>query len=218
MGLVGKAVTKAWNPIGELNIAPDRVGWHRIGGSSTYGYYKSDTYDNAYPSISRIANAHMLVEPYAVDENGKRVSSNVLDRIYTPNKEMSAADFREALTVMTLVHNKVRLKVHHRTSRITADSITGFTFLEGAVEQVIAGKRYYQMPNGTRLDDSTVITLKGINPYDLNEGYSASKAAEKWATIDDYIAQYQQGILETALLVLVCLPSLQEPRPSTMTL
>lgn len=169
------------------------VGWRAIGGSSSYGYYQSNQYENGYSSINTLANGFIMIEPYALDKAGNKVASNVLDRIYTPNNQMSAADFREALMVMTLVHDEVRIRVHHKTDNINAETITGFTFLENYGETIVGGKRLYKLQNGEDLTDDDVITLKNIDPNDINGGFSASRAASRWTTLDDYIADYQAG-------------------------
>lgn len=172
------------------------IGWRAIGGSSSYGYHQSNQYENGYSSINTLANGFLMIEPYTVDKTGNKVASNVLDRIYTPNNQMSAADFREALMVMTLVHDKVRIRVHHKSENINADTITGFTFLENYGERVVNNQRVYKLQNGEDLTDDEVITLKNINPEDINGGFSASRAARRWTTIDDYIADYQAGFFK----------------------
>jgi len=174
----------------------DSIGWHTMSGSSTYNFYKDNQYENGYSSITKLSNGFATIEPYTVDKNNKSVSSNILDRLYTPNTDMSPYDFREALMVMSLVHDKVLIRVHANGDRITGDSITGFTFLEGYNEEVVGGKRYYRLLNGERLDDSTVITLKSFNPDAVQQGFSASRAARRWTRIDDYIADYQKGFFE----------------------
>lgn len=176
------------------------VGWKQIGGSSAYGYYKDNQYENGYSSISKLANGFAAIEPYTIDKKAKAVASNILDRIYTPNTDMSAYDFREALAVTSLVHDKVHLRVHHNTERINADSIVGFTFLEDYTENIIDGKRHYRLANGDNLTDDEVITLKSINPESITNGFSPSRAARRWTKLEDYIADYQKGFFENGAI------------------
>lgn len=190
-----KQVRKAFDPLENIDLN-NVVGWRTLGGSSLYGYYHDNQYENGYSSIRVLTDGFASVEPYAVDKNGNKVNSNVLDRIYTPNTDMSAYDFREALMVTTLVHDKVRLRVHHKSDTVTGESITGFTFMEGYTESIIDNKRLYLMPNGVELDDSEVITLKAINPNNVTGGFSPSRAARRWTRLDDYIADYQKGFFE----------------------
>lgn len=190
---------KAFDPLENIDLNKV-IGWRSIGGSSSYGYYHDNQYENGYSSISKLANGFASIEPYTIDKNGKSVPNNLLDRIYTPNTDMSAYDFREALAVTFLVHDKVRLRVHHKGSRINTDSILGFTFMEGYSEKIVGGKREYMMPNGENLFDDEVITLKSVNPMNVNDGFSASRAAKRWTRLDDYIADYQKGFFENGAI------------------
>lgn len=184
--------------LSDLNLQ-NVVGWRSIGGA-TYHHYKENDQENGYASIKVIANNFAKIEPYAIDKTAKMVPSNVLDRLYTPNNQMSAYDFREALAVMSLVHSKVRIRVHYRTTRLTAETITGFTFLEDVFEQIVDGQRQYRLPNGEQLTDSEVITLKDINAYNLDDGFSPAQAARRWTKLDDYIADYQAGFFENGAI------------------
>ena len=69
--------------------------------------------------------------------------------------------------------------------------------MENITAVTVAGKTTYTITNGTSsatYTDDEVITLRGLNPYAINTGgFSATQAACKWTTLDDYIAQYQQG-------------------------
>ncbi len=151
--------------------------------------------------ISKLANGFAAVEPYTMDKTAKAVASNLLDRLYTPNTDMSAYDFREALMVMTCVHDKVRLRVHHgEGTNITAESITGFTFMEDYSENIVDGKRQYRMADGENLTDDQVITLKSINPMSVTNGFSPARAARRWTRLDDYIADYQKGFFENGAI------------------
>ncbi|UNQ40944.1 phage portal protein [Prescottella equi] len=166
---------------------------HSISGPLAYDYHRRNDYENAFPSIRVISQRFAAIEPYTVDRKGKGVASNILDRLYTPNTDMSAYDFREALAVMSLVHNKVYIRVHHKTLHITADSITGFTFLEGVSEHIVDGEIQFWLPNGEKLTKAQVIVLRSINPYKISDGFSHAYAARRWTNLDDLIADYQTG-------------------------
>lgn len=174
----------------------NNVGWKSIGGSSAFDFYKRNDMENGYASIRVIANNFAKIEEYTIDGKGKSVPCNILDRLYTPNTEMSAYEFREALAVTTLVHNKVHLEVVHSGNKPTANNIKGFLFMEGEIEHIIDGKRKYRLADGRELTDDTVITLLNINPYDLKAGFSPAMAARRWTKLDDYIADYQAGFFE----------------------
>lgn len=185
-----------------------RDGRRYLGGGGSIptalSFYKGKTYDNAYPNITKIANAFMTIRPFAIDGNGKPVENvSALNAIYRPNQQMSAVDFREALMVMTLVHRKVYLAVWHYENGeavigkgATADNLAGFTFLEGVSEVVSSGAKKY-LTAGATYDEAEVIEIySGFDPYNLSRGYSPSVAANKWANLDDYIAAYEAGLFE----------------------
>ena len=73
-----------------------------IFGMSGFGL-RNGSYDNTYPSISRIADAIAEVQPIAIDAKGEEVkNAHVLEVLNRPNKEMCSTDFMEALAVMLL--------------------------------------------------------------------------------------------------------------------
>jgi phage portal protein BeeE len=194
MGLLKKAVnaplTKSVNPVVR---GPGYELSRGFSATHTLDYFARNDYENAYSSIRVISQRFAAIEPFTLDKTGKAVSSNVLDRLYTPNNQMSAYDFRLALAVMCLVHNKVYLRVHHRGTQVTAESITGFTFLEGVSEHLIGGQIEYWLPNGQKLGTDEVAVFRSPNPYNLNDGFSPAFAARRWTSLDDLIADYQTG-------------------------
>ena len=165
--------------------------------SPIMSFYKGKSFDNTYPSISRVVNEFLKIRPYAIDANGKPLkNAHIIDVLYRPNQNMGGVDFREVLALMALVHRKVYILVSHSGSQITPDNITGFTFLTG-VSEVSAedGKRYYA--NGKVYTSNEVIEIfSGYDPYNLGRGYSPSVAVAKWAGLDDYIAAYEAGLFE----------------------
>lgn len=185
------------------------LGWANVAGGSTYDRYKSNDFENAYPSITKINNKFMKIRPFAINEKGERIEQRtpVIDALYSPNKLNSSVEFREALSLMYLVHPKTHILVWRKEGaavvpggNIRPNNIAGFTFMENVSSVTINGKTTYTLysDNGmSTYTDDEVITLRGLNPYAINSGgYSATLAAKKWATIDDYIAQYQKGFFE----------------------
>lgn len=195
MGILSKALNGT-NGIDDLTLGysdkrmynPGYIGW----GCSELDYYNNN-YENAFASIRVIVSRFADIEPFVIDKTGNRVESNLLDRLYTPNKGMSAYDFREALAVMSLVHNKVYIRPHFKGSRKTVDTLKGFTILQGITERVVDGKVIYSTPNGDTFSSDELIILKSVNPYNLNEGFSHAYASRRWTTLDDYITDYQAG-------------------------
>lgn len=175
--------------------------------SSSFQFYKGSAYDNAYPSIKAISNAFMQIKPYAIDANGKPLQDNRLVNVLArPNTKMTGADFREALAVCTLVHRKTYLLAWHVENgkavpggNITKDNITGFTFLENvAIMPTYDSEGYYYLvDNKYRYSRNEVLEItSGIDPDNLNLGYSPTSAVKKWATVDDCIASFEAGYFE----------------------
>lgn len=191
--VAGASLSKAFNPDAELghHMRPYQGGY-LSSGLATMEHFNND-FENAYSSIRVIANGFAKTEPFTIDKTGKSVSSNILDRLYTPNTAMSAYDFREALIVMSLIHDKVYIRPHHTGVRLNANSLTGFTFLEAVSEHIVDGKMQYWLANGEQLMDDQIIVLRSINPYNLSGGFSPAHAARRWTRLDDLIADYQVG-------------------------
>ena len=178
-------------------LRSELLGWHESGKVNTLLHRGDNQLENGYGSIQAITKQFFNAVPYAIDAKGKRLKqSNVTDILGHPNKDMSGLDFREALALMNLIHNKVYIRVWHSGTKVTERSIRGFTFLEGVHEIEEKGQVVYQTPDGSIYTEDEVIVLKNINPYDLDKGYSVANAVRRWANIDDYIAAYQSGFFE----------------------
>ena len=184
------------------------LGWVEVAGS-TYNTFKSNDYENAYPSITKITNKFMMIRPYAVDGEGEKITTPtaVINALYHPNILNSSVEFREALALMYLVHAKTHILVWRKEGAtvvaggdITPTNIAGFSFMEGVTSITVGGKTTFTISseNGSKTyTDKEVITLRGLNPYKINTGgFSATQAACKWTTVDDYIAEYQKGFFE----------------------
>jgi phage portal protein BeeE len=169
---------------------------------SAYSYYKDNQYENGFSSIRTIANEFLTIRPYAINAEGNRTESPIIDKLYHPNQDMSSADFREALAIMCLVHPKVYVLAWRyengelmRGGPITTENLAGFTFLERVTEDTTGEEVVYRSfeKEYTKQD---LIIIKGINPYNLNQGFSPSQAARRWTRLDDYIADYEAGFFE----------------------
>ena len=184
----------------ELNtdaIRHDLLGWHSTGGFNALKYYKDNQYENGYGSIQAIAKQFWNAVPFAVDARGKRVRyANIVDVLGHPNKNMSGLDFREALAVMSLVQDKVYIRVHYDGINPSEENVYGFTILENVTEVVGDEENTYMGSDGIVLHEKDVIVLKNVNPYDLTSGYSTARAVHRWARVDDLIASYQAGFFE----------------------
>src|SRR5690606_27411510 len=119
-------------------VTRDDLGWTKVAGSTVEGF-KSNDFENAYPSITKITNRFMKVRPFAIDATGERVKETppVINALYQPNKLNSSVEFREALALMYLVHPKTHILVWRKQGgkvvpggKITPQNIAGFTFME----------------------------------------------------------------------------------------
>ena len=188
----------------QINKSIDKQLSRSIGLNSIMSYYHDKAYDNVYPNVTKIANAFITIKPYAIDSNGKPLKqANVIDKLYHPNQEMSSVSFRETLAVMALVHPKVYILVWHRHKGepvhgpgAIESNIAGFTFLENVSVEKTDGVKRYRVGSKVYETDEVIEITSGVNPYRLMSGYSPSIAAQKWAKVDDYIADYQQGLFD----------------------
>lgn len=199
MGLLRSTLSSGHNFVGAESFAS----WQP--GRSFLSHYHSDAYASAYPSIRAIANEYMTVRPYAINANGEPVSHPVINALYHPNQDDSSVAFAEKIAVSTLVHRKTYILVWRREGReakpggdFTAPSaqIAGFTFLEFPGVTRRNGKTYYNI-GSQEFDESEVLVLPGgVDANNLYEGYSPTEASRRWATLDDYIADFQAGFFE----------------------
>ena len=171
-------------------------------------YYRYGSYDNTFPSITRITEEIATVLPYAVGADGKKLETQpqLINAIYHPNKQNSVVEFIETMTTLALVFPKVCILCWQKRGNeiipggdIKADNIGGFTFLENPEIKYDKGtgyKTYTIRKNGQQVvfsEDEVIEISLNVNPYDLLEGYSPSMASKKWSNVDDYIADYQSG-------------------------
>lgn len=176
----------------------------------TLKHYHNDSYENGYSSIRAIADRFFVLRPYAIDENGQKVKNtpNVINSLSRPNVQMSGFDFRDALAVMTMVHDQTFILVWERrggdvipaTENVREETVAGFTFLENVQVQVTDGKIQYRVGSNQVYYPHQVMSLYDVNPNNLLKGYSPSKAARRWTRIDDYIADYQTGFFENGAI------------------
>lgn len=183
-------------------VNQDGSEWHV--GQSRGGCYglcsnTDGSYDNLFPDVSRIAEQIATILPYAIDAQGKRLDPQPqgIKALYNPNKEMSGPEFFETLATLALIHPTVYILAHRidgGVGEITPENIGGFTFLQGVTPRYYADGTVQYNLNGRVVDDSRVLAISlNVNPYDLLYGYSPALAANKWATLDDYIVDWQSG-------------------------
>lgn len=156
------------------------------------------SYDNLFPDVSRIAEQIATILPYAVDANGERIADQPqpIVALYNPNREMSGLQFFETLATLALTHPTVYILVHTPADApVTKDNIIGYTFLEDVAKKTYPdGSSTYTYGKSRVVSSDRVLEISlNVNPYSVIEGYSPAVSAQKWATLDDYIADWQKG-------------------------
>lgn len=156
------------------------------------------SYDNLFPDVSRIAEQIATILPYAVDANGERIADQPqpIVALYNPNREMSGLQFFETLATLALTHPTVYILVHTPADApVTKDNIIGYTFLEDVFKKTYPdGSSTYTYGKSRVVSSDRVLEISlNVNPYSVIEGYSPAVSAQKWATLDDYIADWQKG-------------------------
>lgn len=174
-------------------------------------YGQTDDYDNAYSSITAIADQFIQIPIYAIDSNGAKIEQtpNAIKRISIPNTEMDGISFKDMLAKRTMVYDKTYVLVHERygtsqtrpaSERVKEERIAGYTFLDGVVEhRDDMGRLTYKVWRGTEevhYYPYQVMTFYDTNPSAVGQGYSPVRAAKRWSRIEDYIADYQAGFFE----------------------
>lgn len=201
MNILGTAV-KNTKGLDASNVR--ELGYH-LPSFPSYGS-EHDIYENVYEDVRPIASRFSSIVPYAIDGNGKPLEGSVpaIDSLFLANKQMDFVTFMDAVAVGVKVNPEVNLLVWRKSGRrvidsgrITKDNIGGYTFL-GMPTTDISGNKCWEV---TKKDGSTetyypneVLTFTdSLNPANLGKGYSPAQAAHRWATIDDYLADYQAG-------------------------
>lgn len=196
---IGKPQNRYTNP-GQNYIGAPSFSHHNPG---IFNWYKNPSYSSSFPSIRAITNEYMAVMPYAIDANGQKIGSEIIDALFHPNQSDSVVSFSEKICVSTLVLPKTYILVWRKDGDkaepggdFRYDTIAGFTFLEFPAITRMDGKTYYRIGSQEFNEDEVISLPGGVNPYDLYAGYSPSEAARRWLTLDDYMADFQSGFFE----------------------
>jgi phage portal protein BeeE len=173
-----------------------------------YGYlshYESDAYSTSYPSVRAISSEFMTIKPFGIDANGKPTQHPAIDALYHPNQKDSSVAFFEKLAVSCLVMPKTYILVWRKENGeakpggnygVGGKNIAGYTFIENPTISIKDRKVYYSIGSQTFTDKEVIVLTGGVDPYNLYGGYSPNIAAKRWATLDDYIADFQKGFFE----------------------
>lgn len=201
MNILGTAVNATKSQV-NLVGAPS---FAQVNPYGLYNHFKSDEYASSYPNVRPITNELMGIMPYAIDGNGKPVRHPALDALYHPNKKDSLPMFMEKIGVSVLALPYTYLLVWRKEGGVAkpggeygfkGQNIGGFTFLERPAITYRDGKIFYTMGSQVFTEDEVIAIPGGAHPDRLYEGYSPAMSACKWATLDGYIGDFQNGFFE----------------------
>lgn len=168
--------------------------------------YTAGEYASVYPSVKAITNEFKTILPFAVDGKGERVKQNpIINALYHPNQEDSSVAFFDKLAAMNLTHRKTYVLVWRNEGGqakpggnfgFKGKDIAGFTFLERPGITRRDGRSFYNIGSQEFTDEEVMVIPGGVDPNNLDAGYSPGEASRRWATLDQYIADYQSGFFE----------------------
>lgn len=170
-----------------------------------FGHYKSNQYASAYPSIRAIANEYMVVQPFAINANGKQTPHAAINALYHPNQLDSSVSFAEKMAVSTLVKKNTYILVWRNDGGeakpggnfgYRGNNIAGYTFLENPGITRRDNRTYYNIGAQYFTEDEVLVLPGGVDPEALYAGYSPTESATRWLTVDDYVADFQGGFFE----------------------
>lgn len=167
-----------------------------------------DDYKAGFASIRAIADIFDDVVPYAT-LNGYRIDDpNPLRLLSSPNEDMSFYDFADYLISSILSQAHTLVLVNWKTNgqgqelpHISAN-IDGYSFLPPASRMIDGnGQVRYQFTkaNGEMIAVGRDTVMEFYYSQDTDQwgrGVSPIQAVKKWATIADYIADYQAGYFQ----------------------
>lgn len=174
-----------------------------------YNHFKADEYASSYPNVRPITNELMGIIPHAIDGNGKPVAHPSLDALFHPNKTDSLPMFMEKLGVSVLALPYTYLLVWRKEGGVAkpggnfgfkGKNIGGYTFLERPAVSYADGKIFYKIGSQTFTEDEVIAIPGGSRPDSLYEGYSPAMSACRWATLDGYIGDYQNGFFKNGAI------------------
>ena len=164
-----------------------------------------DDYRANFAAVRSIVERASVV-PYAIDAKGERLPDSqqpaALRKLFEPNDAMSFYDFIDYLLSSILTQPRVLVRINWSGTRHTSKNIAGYTFLPVAARRIstASGDVYQYTKRDGGVDTvsvSDVMTFYYSQSTDAyGRGISPAQASKKWATITDYIADYQAGFFK----------------------
>lgn len=164
-----------------------------------------DDYAAAFPSVRPLVERFAMVQPYAM-RNGQKLDPQPLamQKLYMPNDDMSIYDFSDYLASSVLTQSFAIVRVifaHPEQPKHRSDEIIGYTFLPPSCREIFNGQVQYRFVNELGQQeilyrDQVMEFSYAMNTDQYALGVSPIQTVKKWATVADYIADYQAGYFQ----------------------
>lgn len=161
-----------------------------------------DDYRSAFGSVRPLVERFARVAPYAVDANGVElaVQPTAVERLYRPSAQLTYYEFADALASGLLTQPRVLIKVIWAdNARHLSSNVLGYVFLPSSTvdDGVGVNKRYrWTDDEGVEHYEDNMSVMEmcySRSPEGIGQGVSPAQAAKRWATVREYIADYQAG-------------------------
>lgn len=199
-------------------IAKNESGFQTIGGYRP-GHLEHSIYENAFPYVRPQIDIAKTAEPYIEDANGERfeLDSTVATKaLLSPSVDMDYLSFVDYALSSFLTQEELAIRVHYDGKSPSIDNVYGYTFLPQCSRERRGGVNYYNViteGGQYQLNESEVMLLRYSRlPEDIDRGFSPGTAIRKWASVDDYVADYERGFMENGafLGVIIGIPAISD--------
>lgn len=199
-------------------IAKNDSGFQTIGGYRP-GHLEHSIYENAFPYVRPQIDIAKTAKPYIEDINDDRFDIDTIaatKALLSPSVDMDYLSFVDFALSSFLTQEEVAIRVHFDGKQPDLDNVYGYTFLPNCARERRGGINYYNVVTEGgqyQLNESEVMLLRYSRlPEDIDRGFSPGTAIRKWASVDDYVADYERGFMENGafLGVIIGIPAISD--------